>query len=195
MNILLDLKRFITTKNRPEDAAEVLQYVTSNADAIAPEFHVDPIAFMVALILPEPDEQIVRRLLTTVKSFERRRREKKAAGKVSSAQESANQLGADAIWENERAHLDMSTLFASLVTKSKALLVFAEQGFEVAVYMQALLGLTKLKKQDLTGWVDAKGLHVRWNGGKGGLDLKPQIDRDAERITVTLSPRTVAIAA
>ena len=192
MNILLDLKRFITTKNRPEDAAEILKYVISNAETIAPEFKVDPVVFMVALIRNESDEKIVGRLSGEIKRVESKRRERKAAG---SAQESANQLGSDAIWENERAHLDMKVLFASLITKGRALMVFAEQGFEVAVYMQALLGLAKLKKQDLTGWVDVKGLHVRWSGGKGGLDLKPQIDRDAERITVTLSPRAAAIAA
>jgi hypothetical protein len=195
MNALLDLKRFIACKSRPDEAPEVLGHVLANAETYAPEFGVTPQHFMIALLRPESDPEIVKLLLATIKGAERQKRASKAHGKVLSAQESARLIGEAVIWNGARAEIDIAGLLVSTLTKANALLVFSADGFEVAVYQKPLLALAKLKKPDVTGWVDASGVHVRWNQGQGGLDLVHQVDPDAERVIVNLPARQGAIAA
>lgn len=197
MSVLLDLKRFIACKSRPDEAHEVLEHVIANAETYAPAFGVAPERLMIALCREETDDQIVRLLVGSIKAAGSKSRQQRAEGRALSAQESADVLGGACAWEGDRALVDVTSLVASVLTKPGALLVFCAEGlFEVAVYMKPLLGLAKLKKPDLAGWVDATGLHVRWNGGRGGLDLRHQIDRDADRIVVNLGAQAeVALAA
>jgi hypothetical protein len=195
MNALLDLKRFIACNSRPDETHEVLRTVIADAERYAPEFGVSPERFMIALLRPEHDAQILGMLRTAIKDTESRKRQRKAQGRALTAAESAKVIGDAATWEGERAHLDMACVIASVLTKPTTLLVFRGESFEIAVCMKPLLSLGKLGKRDLTGWVDERGLHIRWNAGRGGLDLRHQVDVEAERIAVNLPARAASIAA
>ena len=59
--------------------------------------------------------------------------------------------------------------------------------------MAPLFDLAKLKKRDLTAFVDADGLHIRWSSG--GINLFPQVDGDADRIVMSLPAKVAAAAA
>ena len=48
-------------------------------------------------------------------------------------------------------------------------------------------------RDNLTGYVDAYGLHLRW--GRGGLNLRRPLHRDAEKIVMALPARAAELAA
>ena len=68
------------------------------------------------------------------------------------------------------------------------MLLFISDHFTVGVSMALLLDLAKTARMrpDLTGFVDAEGLHLRWE--TGGLDLRSQSDPKAVAIAVHLPP-------
>ena len=86
-----------------------------------------------------------------------------------------------------------SVMRASTLTKRNDLLVFTSDQFTIGVHMAPLFDMAKLKKRDLTAFVDAKGLHIRWT--TGGLNLRPRTDAGADRIVMSLPTRAAALAA
>jgi len=59
-----------------------------------------------------------------------------------------------------------------------------------------LLDLAKIHRvrDDLSGFVDADGLHLRWGKG-GGLNLRPQQDADASKIILRMPAPASTVAA
>lgn len=85
-----------------------------------------------------------------------------------------------------------------------AFLAFSlRNSFEVAFSCSTLSRLKALrailKRKPVFGWVDSRGLHIRWNNGgdrRGGLDLLPQrMDRWAPRSTVLVGFESASQAA
>lgn len=79
-------------------------------------------------------------------------------------------------WSGDRAALDVDLLLGPLVQGAHKILVFASPAFEVGLPRGLLRETAKVlgPRRDVTAFVDPKGLHFRWNQGKGRLDFFPQ---------------------
>ncbi len=191
---LQDLRRFIAAKNNEDERAEIRAYANDNADDLARAFAVTREKFLSAVAKVEDDEKLASLLLGSIKQAFSDGRAAKVDARNLAAQQSADVLGSAVRWEGNAASVDVVSLLASVLTRRGDVLVFACEAFRVAVYMDPLIALAKLERADLTGFVDAEGFHLRWNGGKGGINLRPkQVDRDAFQVFVDLpAPASLA---
>lgn len=196
MKILRDLRRFILCKSAEGNHAEVRAYVVENLDALASALHVPTETVMNAVESEPDDAALCTRLLETLRRSEATLRNARRDARLRAAQGSADALANVVLWQGDRARIDMPFLFASALTRRDDMLVFTCEAFTVAVYQAPLLDLAKLARlrADLSGWVDADGVHLRW-GRAGGLDLRPQRDPEACKVIVALPSKTAAVAA
>ena len=114
-------------------------FVTDNLDPLAQAFEVPAETIMGALESVPDDTALAERMLETILTAEKRLKLGKKEGRASSAQASANVLASTAIWEGDKAHLDMLSLLASVLTRRQDMLVFITEEFTVSVYMAPLL--------------------------------------------------------
>lgn len=185
---LRDLKRFAIAKNTDDERHEVRAYVTESADELAEVFGVLPAAILKGAEADDDDAAFVCRLLKEIARVERADREHRGEDRSRTAQASADVLGSATVWNDDSACVDIVSLLAAVLTRRQDMLIFVADSFAVGVPMARLFDLRKLGRVDLTGWVDAKGLHVRWSSG--GLNFCPAMDPRAARITVPLSRRS-----
>jgi len=193
MNALLALRRFIAVNQGPENVAEIRSYIAEHIAEVAHDLGVTNEAITETLANVEDDAVLATKMLAIVKRAEARARDIKKDGRVNSAQIAANALASRATFDGERFQLDLPALLASVLTKRTDRIVFSSEEFAVAVYQAPLFDLAKLKLRDLTGFVDSKGLHVRWT--TGGLNLRSQVDPRAGRVVMNLSRKPKAEAA
>lgn len=193
MKALRNLRRFILAKCNSEEQHEIREYVNENLYELARDFCVTTGTIVTALENVQDDAALAVRLLETIRKAEALQRDTRKTARATAAQASADALASMVKWHGEEAHFDMASLLSSALTKRNDLLVFTTDSFTVSFYMSPLFDLARLKKKDLTAFVDAKGLHIRWK--TGGLNLHSQIDRDADRIVMSLPARTAAVAA
>jgi hypothetical protein len=192
-----DLRRFILVKSAEGNHAEIRSYVVDNLDAVARAFHVPAETIMHAVdSVLRDDVDLAARLLETTRRAEDKLRKHGKEARVRAAQASADALASAVRWQGERAYVDMVSLLASVLTRRNVLLVFTCDAFTVGVHMSPLLDLAKIHRvrHDLSGWVDADGLHLRW-GRRGGLNLRPQEDPDAARVVLSLPPCKATVIA
>ncbi len=196
MTILRDVRRFILCKSAEGNHAEVRCYVIENLDALARALHVPAETIMNAIESERDDGALCTKLLETLRRSEAILREAHRDARLRAAQASADTLAGAVLWQGNRAVIDMPSLFASALSRRDDLLVFTCDEFTVAVYQAPLLDLAKLARvrSDLSGWVDAEGLHLRW-GRAGGLNLRPQRDPEACKVIVSLPAKSAAVAA
>lgn len=198
MKTLRDLRRFILAKSAEGKQAEVRAYLVDNVQEVARVFHVSAETIISAVeSVPHDDAALACKLLETLRRTEALVRKCQRENRRRSAQASAESLAGAVQWKGERAHVDLPSLFASALTRRDDLLVFTCEAFTVAVYMAPLLDLARIHRvrDDLSGWVDAQGLHLRWGRGGGGLNLRPQEDPDAVRVILHLPPCQSAVIA
>lgn len=195
MKTLRDLRKFILAKSNADEQHEIREYVRDNIHEIARAFCVTTGTIETALENVPDDRALSVRVLETIRQAEALLRDTKKKGRATAAQASADALASMAVWKGETVHVDIMSLLSSVLTKRTDLLVFTCEAFTTSVYMSPLYDLAKLRKRDLTAFVDAKGVHIRWAGGKGGLNLCSQIDREADRIVMSLPARVRAEAA
>jgi len=195
MKALRDLRRFILAKCNSEEQHEIREYVSENLYELARDFCVTTGTIVTALENVQDDAALAVRLLETIRRAEALQRDQRKVNRAKAAQASADALASMAKWdgEKEKINVDMISLLSSCLTKRNDLLVFTTDSFTVAVYMSPLFDLAKLRKKDVTAFVDADGLHVRWR--TGGLNLRSQVDAEADRIVMSLPPRVRAVAA
>jgi len=193
MKALRDLRRFILAKCNSEEQHEIREYVHENVYDLARDFCVTTSSIVTALENVQDDAALAVRLLETIRRSEAMQRDLRKANRAKAAQASADALASMARWDGEKVHLDMASLLASTLTKRDDLLVFGCGEFTVAVYQAPLFDLAKLRRRDLTAFVDAEALHVRWK--TGGLKLRSQADAHAERIVMSLPARVRVQAA
>lgn len=187
MRALNDLRRFINAKNNDEERTEIRAYLLENAEELSEAFGVSLDAFRAAVAKVEDDVELSIRMLDGIRSASKDQRSQKYETLVKSAQQSAEILGAVSSWRGERAEIDVPSLLSCALTRRADMLVFVSDKFAVGIRMAPLFDLRKLGRLDLTGWVDAKGLHVRWS--TGGLNFVPSLDPHASRIIVPLAGR------
>lgn len=181
---LRDLKRFILAKNTDDERHEIRSYVAENGDELP--------ALADAVNTIEDDAKLVGHLLAEIASVGRMLRERRVDERARAAQAAADVLASAVRWRDDTALVDIGSLLMSTLTNRADLLVFTCEAFTVAVFMAPLLDLARLKKAGMTAFVDARGLHVRWR--TGGLNLRPQTERRASRIVITLPERSAAAA-
>lgn len=187
MKALNDLRRFINTKNNDFEREEIRAYLLENAVDLALAFGVSLHAFQEAIVKVDDDVELSIRVLDGIRRAAQSERSQKYESRVKSAQQSAEILGAVAFWREDRADVDVTSLLSCALTRRADMLVFVADNFAVGIRMAPLFDLRKLCRVDLTGWVDAKGLHVRWSSG--GLNFAPAMDPHAQRIIVPLAGR------
>src|SRR5262249_47739509 len=93
----------------------------------------------------------------------------------------AQRLGATAVWANDIASLDVRLLLGKLLLDtSRSYITLDAAGpcgeFQVNLPRSLLVNVAKElgQRPDLLAWVDEAGLHLRWNGGRGGLNFISQ---------------------
>ena len=187
------LRRFIQVNTETPD--EVRGYVRENVVELARDFGVTEDTITTAIAGVSDDAALAVRLLGTLRSAEATLRANKRKGRAAAAQVAANALASTTTFEDGRAQLDILPLLATVLTKRADLLVFTCDDFTVDVHQGPLFDIARLKRRDLTAFVDAEGLHLRWRGGRGGLNLRSHADPHADRIVLNLSRTTVASAA
>jgi hypothetical protein len=193
MRTLQNLARFIRAKDTDEERHEIREYVTTYAADLAEAFGMPEDTFTAGIVTETDDARLARRLLFGVKTAQKERRDHRAAARIATAQASADVLGSVAVWEGDRASIDVMSVLASCLTCRSGVLIFTCDAFTVSIPMSCLFDLVRLDRFDLTGYVDAKGLHVRW--GSGGLNFCSRLDANAERILVHLPARADSRAA
>jgi hypothetical protein len=199
MKALRDLRRFILIKSAEGNPAEVRAYVTENIDTLASAFRIPAETLMQSLADIRDDGVLAVRLLESAIGAETLHRQAREVTRLVDAQQSADALAAAIEWKGNAAHLDMISLLASVLTRRQDSLVFTGEDFTVAVSQAALLDLAKIARvrADLTGFVDAQGLHLRWKSGALNLYAqKPEPHaRKVIRVIVNLPPRAAVAAA
>jgi hypothetical protein len=193
MKALNDLRRFIIAKSSAEEQHEIREYVKENIAELARDFCVTAGSLQTALDNVPDDSALACRLLETIRQSAALQRDRRKAGRAETAQASADALASVATWSGDQAEVDILSILSSCLTKRQDLMVFTTGTFTIAVYQAVLFDLAKLKKRDLTAFVDAKGLHIRWK--TGGLNLVSQIDGKADRIVMSLPAKVAAVAA
>lgn len=139
---------------------------------------------------------LAKRLLDTVKDRSEKLREERKGSALETAQAAADELSAnvrlDYAYGQHEMHVPIAQILKLALTSGKSDLFEFRWSMlpnEVIRIPQSTLRQIKaLRKKDLEAWVTAKGLHVRWNGRRGGLNLRPYEAR------VTVEP-TVALVA
>jgi hypothetical protein len=193
MRALIDLRRFINAKNTDEERAEIREYLLANAMELSAAFGVSLRSFQQAVGRVDDDQELSRRVLDNISTTTKQGRHQRQQTRAKVAQQSAGILGAVAIWSDDRAELDVPSLLACVLTRPNDMLVFVSDTFVVGVRMGHLFTLRKLRRRDLTGWVDANGLHIRWT--TGGLNLRPSTEPHATRVILPLAARSATVAA
>jgi hypothetical protein len=193
MNALTSLRKFILINRDPENVAEIRSYIEANLADLAEGFSVSAETITKTLASGDDDSVLATKMLAAIKKAEASHRDLKKDGRARAAQSAANALASRATWDVDRVQLDLPALLASALTKRQDLIEFRSDDFTVAVFQATLFDLARLRRRDLTGFVDSKGLHIRWK--TGGMNLRSQTDPQAGRIVLNLSPKTKAEAA
>ncbi len=194
MKDLKEFRRFVRIKTTEGNHAEIRAYIADNLEAMALLFQVSPDKLRGAIESIADDAEVASKVLGTIADKGEKARDERKDTRARAAQAAADALATAVRWEGQRAHLDVAALLAAPIER-KSLVVFTCDAFTVGVYMAPLLDLAKIKRvrANVSGWVDAEGLHIRW--GKGGLNLRPRIDPDAEKVIVRLPPKAAVVAA
>ncbi len=194
MKDLKEFRRFVRIKSSEGNHAEIRAYIIENLAPMALLFQVSPDKLRGAIDGIADDTELANKVLGTIADKEESARDTRKDTRAKVAQSAADALANAVRWEGHRAHLDVTSLLA-LSIERKALLVFAGDAFTVGVYMAPLVDLAKIKRvrADVSGWVDAEGLHLRW--GRGGTNLRPRADPDALKVIVRLPAKAAFVAA
>jgi len=195
MKILREFRRFILIKSVEGHEADIRWYVFENLNRLALGFGVPAEAIIQGVDSTTDDRALATRFLEIIAHAELFQKQTRDERRARTAQASAEVLAASTVWKGQQAHLDMTSLVSAALTRRNDMLVFACDHFTVGVSMAPLLDLSRIARvrADLTGWVHADGLHLRWR--TGGLHLYPHTDPKAARVIVQLPPMPATVAA
>lgn len=178
------LRAFIVAKDTNEERHEIREYTRAHGAELAEAFGVALDKFTTAIDEVGDDEILAKRLTLTIRERQGKLRTGRAEERAAVAQTAADELSRSVAWRDGAAFVEFPRLVGLLTGPGRDLVVFAREGtFEVAVRKDALRSLAAIRP-DATLWVDATGAHLRW--ARGGLNLTPQVDDDAGRVTLNL---------
>ncbi len=155
------------------------EYLAECAEDLGPRLGIE--AEDLRSLVHLPDEALARQL----GPYFERRAEQRAAIHADAVQRvsraAAEQLARTALWRDYAAILDIRVLLGELlVDTTRSYILLDATGlagtFQVALPRSLLVNVSKSigARPDLGAWVDEAGLHLRWNQGRGGLNLRPQ---------------------
>ena len=174
---------------------EVREHVVANLAVLAPVLG----ARADQLEEAAQHEDFTRRLRHHLVGLRAREREQRDVDAIAISNEVAAALGAATIWRSEVAHLDVPLLLdAGLTCAAVGYVRFVAEGYAVPIMRGTLVELRRHlpRFEDLGAYVDDLGFHLRWRGGRGQLNFKPQvIVGRIEVLDVLLPQRAVAVPA
>ncbi len=201
MKALRELRRFVLFKSAEGCHAEVRSYVLDHIDALASALRVSAESLVELLAAARDDELLAAHLLNRAIGAETLHRKTRETLRLARAQSSADEVGQTVQWREEAgraaAHLALPALLSSALTRRQDVLVFVCDEFTVRVPQAALIDLARISRVriELTAFVDATGLHVRWRTGELNLRSRPEPNkRNVARVVVALRPRAAAAA-
>jgi hypothetical protein len=201
------LKRFVIAKEdegTPLALEEIRSYAEENAGELGEAFGKDSEAWTKAIAAVD-NANLPKRILATIKDWKAKASEKRVVDVGQTAQKAADAVGAAAVWEGDRATIDLAALLSGALSAKDELLEFtspnldlpsriplAPCGWTVRVPQAPLFRFKALKKlaKTATAYVDRSGLHVRW--GTGGLNLVASPAAKGWTAVVNLPVRAVA---
>jgi len=133
----------------------------------------------------EPDEILAPKVQASLRGLQDAQRAARSGQDTARAIESARRLEARARWEGGAVLLDPALVLGALLAdQQRPHLLFAlHDGTAVAVLRRDLAACARVvgRRCDLTTFVDAAGLHLRWSAGRGGLNWYPRPLTPTER--------------
>ena len=180
-----------------EGAANIGAFLFEHAEQLASALGSSPEDLRASVNMP--DEVVAPRLRARLGRRREVGQEKKALEDADVASRAATALGATVRWTEHGAVLDPDLLLGDvLADREKKYVAFTGPDFTTAIERDTLARTSVLRRIfiDVAAYVDAEGLHVRWRGGRGGYNWKPQVVVPADRARVlTVELRAPARAA
>ena len=146
----------------------------------------------VPLDLERDDAEVALQLASAVGRYKRRAARLKATEHIERVTCAVRQIVATSRRRADRLEIDADLLLGDLLAdSSKKYISFELPGARVPI---ARISLAKARAPlrnfiDLGAYIDESGVHLRWRGGCGGLNLRPQVEeRGAEVLHVDLRP-------
>jgi hypothetical protein len=187
------LRELIQLLRVPEEGACNLgAFLFAHADELAIALGSSPEDLRASADMP--DEVVVPRLRARLARRREMDRERAALEDTELAVRAATTLGRTVRWTERGAVLDTDLLLGDvLADREKKYIAFTGPDFTTAIERDTLTRTASLRRMyiDVAACVDAEGIHVRWRGGRGGYNWKPQVVVPADRtrvLTVELQP-------
>lgn len=151
-------------------------YLKQHAAALARALDVPELDLLAAA--REPDEILAPKVQLALRRLQDARHAARSGQDTARVVESARQLELRAQWQAGAVLLEPALLLGDLLAdQQRAHVLFAlHDGTAVAVQRRDLAACARVvgRRGDLTTFVDAAGLHLRWSGGRGGLNWYPR---------------------
>ena len=159
-------------------------YLAARAMVLAPELAV-PVATLEAAAYVD-DAELAPHLEAMLRQREvisRRARTNTTAERASTA---ATRISRSATWEKNLVRIDPALLLGDLLADtSNKYVAFSFDEHDITIDRAKLVDvsrvLTSKTYPDRSAYLDARGLHLRWKSGRGGLNLVTQIPGVLER--------------
>lgn len=136
------------------------------------------------------DEVLVFYLGPALRQHQARQKQERQDTRAQQVTLAGQQLRERVRWSGDQAQLDVPLLLGPLLRGAHKALVFASPVFEVGLSRELLRETARVlgQRRDVTAFVDPRGLHFRWNQGKGRLDFlsQPRIVPGPELLVVQL---------
>lgn len=144
------------------------------------------------LDLERDDAEVALQLAPAVGRYKRRAAHLKAGEHTERAAAAVRQLVATSQRRADQLEIDAELLLGDLLAdSSKKYISFEFTGARVPVLRGALARARAPLRNfiDLGAYIDESGVHLRWRGGRGGLNFRPHVEeRGADVLRVDLRP-------
>lgn len=130
-------------------------------------------------LINQPDQEIAPKLSALLHHREEARAARCAERGRGVALSAADHLAFTAVQRANRIYLDPGILFGALLADTScryiAFCIYSEAEVRIRrPYLVQVAEVLTRQYDDLGAWLDNHGLHIRWKGGRGGLNLISQ---------------------
>jgi len=166
-----------------DDGSEIGNILAEHQALVTRLFGIDEAAVLGAASMSDGElAPLVSRQVARIKERSNAERSKAARQRATDA---AAQLASVATVRGDTVTLDAGLLLGPVIADPMAKYIAFLLPGEATVTVQrvALVGAARVlgHRDDLASWVDTVGLHLRWRGGRGGLNWLPQVLPASER--------------
>lgn len=137
--------------------------------------------------LERDDADLALRLAPTIGKYKRRLALEQAGERVARAERAARELASSARHRLDGVELEPAILLGELLAdSSKKYIVFELTGRRVSLPRHLLLRTRVALRPflDVTAHIEEQGLHLAWRHGRGGLNLRPQLEERGAAVLV-----------